>query len=113
MKTSLMVIILGVYFFAMGMLGLARTHSFTPLYLSGAIAAVTIWLGWLLGKNMRTVRNLTLAWLSIVTLAMGYMTVGEVPAHANPTIGSSLIFGSMGLFSLVVLLLVRRVGHGR
>ncbi|UCE23190.1 MAG: hypothetical protein JSU74_07735 [Candidatus Zixiibacteriota bacterium] len=113
MKIGLVVISLGAYFFIMGILGLARTDSFTPLYINGAVSAVTIWLGWLLGKNMRVVRNVTLAWLSVITLAMGYMTFGEVSAHSNPTIGSSLIFGSMGLFSLIVILLVRRAGRTR
>lgn len=113
MRTNLIVIILGIYIFAMGVLGMARTGSFTPLYVSGAIAAVTVWIGWLMGKGMRPVRNFALTWLTINTVVLAYMSLGQVPAHGDPDTGSIIMFGSMALFALVTLVIVWRVDPRR
>lgn len=113
MKTGIIVIVLGVYIFAMGMLGLARTSSFTPLFISGSIAAVTIWLGWLLSTGIRSARSFALGWLAVLVAALVYMTFGRIPAHADPNLGSIAIFGSMALFSLAALVIVFRSRPGR
>jgi hypothetical protein len=107
-RVSWIVIILGVYIFATGMVGLGRTGSFTPLYISGALAAVTIWLGWLLSKGIRSARGAAMTWLILNTILLGYMAVGRLPTHPQESPGSALIFGSMALFALVTLLLVWR-----
>jgi hypothetical protein len=113
LKVHLVVIVLGIYIFAMGMVGMARTGAFTPLYISGAIAAVTVWVGWLLGKGLRPVRNFALTWLTIITAALAYMSFGRTPAHGDPDATSTLIFGSMALFTLIALVLVWRVDPRR
>ncbi len=108
MKTNKVVIILGVYIFAMGIIAFIRTSSFTPLFFNGCIAAVTVWLGWLNGQGMRSVQSATQWWLTIIALLLGYLTFGPISAHPNPNIGSALIFGSMALFALLALILVIR-----
>ncbi|UCD63918.1 MAG: hypothetical protein JSW34_00390 [Candidatus Zixiibacteriota bacterium] len=106
MKTGTAIIILGTYMFAMGIVGLARTSSFTPLFISGGIAAVTIWLGWLFGQGMRSVRGVTLWWLALNAAILGYMAFEQVPAHGEPRPGSVLIFGSMAALSAITFFLV-------
>lgn len=108
MRIHLLVIVLGIYIFAMGVLGMARTASLTPVYISGAISAITIWIGWLLGKGLRPVRNVALIWLSLNTAVLAYMTFGQIPAHADSDKSSMIIFGSMAVFALVTLLLAWR-----
>ncbi len=108
MKTGIIVIVLGVYIFAMGMFGMARTSSLTPVIISGAIAAVTIWLGWLLSTGIRSARSFALGWLTLLVAVMGYMTFGSILTHADPNPWSMAIFGSMALFSLVTLVFVTK-----
>lgn len=109
----MIVIFYGTYVFAIGLVGLARAGSFTPLFVNGAIAAVTIWLGWLLGKGLRSVRGATIAWLVVNTAGLAYMAFEQIGAHAKSDTGSVFIFGSMALFALVSLLFVWRADPRR
>ena len=113
MKANIAVIILGIYIFAIGFWGLARTGSSAPLYINGAIAAVTVWLGWLLGTGMKSARNVTLTWLSINVVLLGYMTFDEISFNNDRDSGSGFMLGSMAAFALLTLYLVLRSGPRR
>lgn len=110
MITNKVLIVLGLYIFAMGAIGFVQTGSFTPLLLNGTIAAVTVWLGWLNGQGMRSVHNATVGWLILVALLLGYLTFGRIVAHGDPNLGSTLILGSKTLFTVLALVLVIRSG---
>lgn len=106
MKINKVLIILGVYIFAMGVIGFVRTSSFTPLFFNGSIGAVTVWLGWLNGQGIRSARNAAQWWLTVIAIGLGYLTFGGISAHPSPNLGSALIFGSMAVLTLLALVLL-------
>lgn len=106
LKTGTVIIVLGIYIFVMGVVGMMRMSSLTPVFIAGGIAAVTIWLGWLFGQGMRPVRSVTMWWLGIVTVAAGYLTFGRLSADGELNAVSISIYGSLALFTLLALVLV-------
>ena len=98
-----MTIALGVYMLLMGIIGYIRTKSPTALFVNGGIALGTILLGCLAGKAGTTLFSITLGWLVVVTLVLIIMTLKRLRAGAAARRGSVFIFGSMAVFSLLVL----------
>ncbi len=103
MKKHYLVILLGLYMLAMGVLGYVRTGSTTPIYITGSLAVVTILLGLLLRTGSRAVLKTTIVWIALNVLLNTYMTVGRVAAHAEARPGSKWIFGSMAFLALLAL----------
>jgi hypothetical protein len=108
LKLHYWIIALGVYMLAMGVLGYIRTGSPTALFINGGIAVATIVLGYLNGGGNPLLWKITLGWVGLNTILLGYMTVKRIAAHAETRAGSELIFGSMALFALIVLILMIR-----
>ncbi len=100
MKIDRIVILLGIYVFAMGVWGMARSGSLTPVLISGGIAAVTVWLGWMMGRGIRSARLVTIAWLILVGTVLVLATFGGIANHPTPGTISMFIFGSMALFAV-------------
>lgn len=113
MRVYLVVILLGIYIFAVGILGMVRLGSLTPLYIGGGISAVTIWIGWLMGKGLRSVRNVALGWLVATTAILTYFTFNYIPGHAVPDDTVVLMFGSKAVFALITLIAVWKFGSRR
>lgn len=101
---------LGAYMLLMGFVGFLHTGSPVPIFISGGLGVITALFGYFIGKGIHLFTRIGVVWLVLMTGLMGYMTFGRISAHANPTPLSSLIFGSMGLFSLYALV---RLVHWR
>lgn len=108
MKIYYWVVALGVYMIAMGILGYIRTGSPTALYVNNGFALVTLIFGFIAVRGSMLFAKISLGWVGLLVLLMGYMTIKRVAAHADTKAGSVLIFGSMALFSLVVFILLVR-----
>ncbi|RME19000.1 MAG: hypothetical protein D6800_14880 [Candidatus Zixiibacteriota bacterium] len=108
MKTDVVVTMLSVYMLGMALLGVWRTGSVMPLVILGTIAVVTFVLALSIRRGSRTAMQFTLAWLAFNTVITGYEVFWRNPAHGQLHPGHALIFGSLALFSLVVLVLVWR-----
>lgn len=106
MKVYLVVILLGIYIFAVAALGMVRLGSLTPLYIGGAISAITIWIGWLMGKGLRSVRNVALGWLVLTTIALTYFTTNYIQGHTDSDNTVMLMFGSKAVFAFITLMIV-------
>lgn len=110
MKPSVLVMALGGFMILMGIIGYIRTGSPTAIFINGGIAAVTILLGYFMGKGNPMLANITLGWTAIVTIMLGFMTFKRINAamHGTAREGSEYIFGSMALFALIVLIVLIR-----
>jgi hypothetical protein len=108
MKIYYWVVALGIYMIAMGILGYIRTGSPTALYINNSFALVTLVFGFLAVRGSMLFGKVSLGWVGLLVLLMGYMTIKRVTAHAETKAGSELIFGSMAVFSLVVFILLLR-----
>lgn len=110
MKPPLLVMILGGYMIAMGIVGYIRTGSPTAIFINGGIALVTILLGYFMGRGNVMLSNITLGWVGLVTVLLSFMTFKRVNemAHGTARAGSEYIFGSMALFALIVLIVLIR-----
>jgi len=108
MKTHHAVFALSAYMLIMALLGVVRTGSVIPLVILGSVAVVTFGLGLGVRRGSRNAMQFTLAWLAFNAVITGYEVFWRNPAHGQPRPGHALIFGSLALFSLVVLVLVWR-----
>jgi hypothetical protein len=109
MKVHYWVIALGAYMLLMGIVGYIRTGSPTALYINGGIATATILIGYFWGRNITGMMgNVVIGWVIINSLLLSYMTFKRIAAHADARAGSEFIFGSMALFSIIVLILLIR-----
>lgn len=102
MKVHYLIMALGAYMLAMGILGYVRTGSPTALYINGSFALVTIALGYFNGGGNAMLYKVTLGWVVVLTAMLSYLTIKRIAAHAEARAGSELIFGSMALFALIV-----------
>ena len=94
---------LALYMVVAAIFGSYRTGSYIPLLILGSIGLVTLFLGLMTTKGGETLRKVTLGWLSLNILVEGYQAFWRLPAHPDARPGSSFLFGSIALFSLVVL----------
>ena len=108
MKIDRVVIVLGAYIFAMGVWGMTRSGALTPVLISGGIAAITVWLGWMIGRGIRSARMVTIGWLVVVATVLLLATFGGIANHPAPGTISMFIFGSMALFTVGTLVLIVR-----
>lgn len=103
------VMALGGYMILMGITGFIRTGSPTALYINGGIALATIVLGYFWGRNLAGgIGNVVIGWVALNSVLLSYMTFKRIAAHAETRAGSELIFGSMAVFSIIVLVLLIR-----
>ena len=102
-KVRNLIIWLGAYMLLMGVVGYIHTGSPVPIFISGGLGVITALFGYFIGRGLHAFARIGVIWLVTMTGMMGYMTFGRISAHANPTPVTSLIFGSMGLFSLLAL----------
>lgn len=106
MQIHFLIIALGAYMLAMGLLGYIRTGSPTALYVNGGFAIVTMILGYLTRNGNPTTYLVTMVWTSLITLMLGYLTFKRIAAHSQARKGSQYIFGSMALFALIVTIIM-------
>ena len=106
MKTHYVIMALGVYMLAMGIIGYVRTGSPTALYINGGFALTTIVLGYLNGGGNTLLYKVTLGWTALMTVMLSYLTVKRIAAHSQTRAGSEFIFGSMALFALIVTIVM-------
>lgn len=102
------VIALGAYMIVMGIVGYIRTGSPTALYVNNSFALITLIFGFLATRGSLLFGKISLGWVGLMVLLMGYMTFKRVAAHANVKAGSEFIFGSMALLALVVFVILLR-----
>ncbi len=113
MKIHYVIMALGAYMLAMGILGYIRTGSPTALYINGSFALITLVLGYLNGGGNPLLFKITLGWVALNTAILSYLTIKRIAAHAEARAGSELIFGSMALFALIVtIMMIMRLGKG-
>ncbi len=108
MKLHYWIIALGVYMLAMGIVGYVRTGSPTALFINGGIAVATMVLGYFAGGGNATFMKFCIGWVALNTVMLGYMTFKRIAAHSEVRAGSEYIFGTMAVFSLIVLILLIR-----
>ena len=108
MKIDRLVIVLGIYIFVMGIWGMSRTGSWAPLMISGGVAAVTVWIGWMMSRHIQSARGVAIGWLIVVGGAFLLAALGGIPDHPETSTVSVLIFGSMALFAVTALVLILR-----
>jgi hypothetical protein len=106
LKIHYVIMALGAYMLAMGILGYIRTGSPTALYVNGSFAVITLVLGYLNGGGNPLLFKITLGWVALNTVILSYLTIKRIAAHAQARAGSELIFGSMALFALIVTVLM-------
>ncbi len=107
MKLHYWIIALGVYMLAMGIVGYVRTGSPTALFINGGIAVATMVLGYFAGGSP-TLMKFCIGWVALNTVLLSYMTFKRIAAHSEVRAGSEYIFGTMAVFSLIVLILLIR-----
>lgn len=109
MQIHYWVMALGGYMILMGITGFIRTGSPTALYINGGIALATLLLGYFWGRNLAGgMANVVIGWVALNSVLLSYMTFKRIAAHAEARAGSELIFGSMAVFSIIVLVLLIR-----
>lgn len=106
MKIDRLVIVLGIYILVMGIWGMSRTGSWAPLMISGGVAAVTVWIGWMIGRHIQSARGVAIGWLIFVAGAFLLAALGGIPDHPETSTVSVLVFGSMALFAIAALILI-------
>ncbi len=106
MKLHYWIIALGIFMLAMGIVGYFRTGSPTSIFIAGGIGVVTAILGYFVGGGSPLLWKVTLGWIGINTVMLGYMTFKRIAAHATARAGTEYIFGSMALFALIVLIMM-------
>jgi hypothetical protein len=104
MKRHYLLIALGVYMLAMGVIGWLRTDAATPLLITGTIGVITILFGIGLRGGSRNVLTYATIWVGLNVLVDTYLTIATVPAHDARREGSEWIFGTMAFFSALVLI---------
>lgn len=103
---------LGIFVVLVGVVGYIRTGSVVPIIINTVIAAITWWLAARMTQKKSGAIKAIIVWLSFTTLIYAYMTVGPMMGHEEPRPFSWLLFGSMALYSVVVLILfVRKRGY--
>lgn len=110
MPTFRLIQALGLYMITVALFGTVRTGSLFPIIIMGSIGLITLSLGFFCQRGSLTAGKITVVWLAINVIVEGYQTFWSIPAHPGSRTGSSLIFGSVALFSLIVLatMLIRR-----
>lgn len=106
MKIHYIIIALGAYMLAMGIIGYIRTGSPTALYINGSFALITLILGYFNGGGNPLLFKITLGWVVLNAGILSYLTVKRIAAHSQTRAGSELIFGSMALFAIIVAVLM-------
>lgn len=111
MKIHYIIMALGAYMLAMGIIGYVRTGSPTALYINGSFALTTLILGYFNGGGNPLLFKITLGWVALNAVMLSYLTVKRIAAHSQTRAGSELIFGSMALFAIIVaIMMAMRLG---
>ena len=103
MLTFRLIQVLGLYMISVAVFGTIRTGSLFPIFIMGSIGIITLSLGFFCQKGSPIASKITVVWLTLNVIVEGYQSFWSIPAHPGSRPGFSLIFGSLALFTLVVL----------
>lgn len=102
-RTTQVLYLYSAFVTLIGFLGLYRTGSWIPVFISIGIALITLALLAWYRSGSSAGRGVMALWLSICLLVFVASALDMVGAHANPQPGYRWIFGSEAFFAALAL----------
>ena len=102
-RTPQVLYLYSAFVISIGFLGLYRTGSWVPVFISVGIALITLALLAWYRTGSSAGRGVMALWLSICLLAFLGSALDMIGAHTNPQPGYRWIFGSEAFFAALAL----------